>query len=107
MHVSCASTNSEHTFAQLVRDIDLPYIDNGLPGEKIIAIVMYRLATGCTMREISNLFAVSESSVHKYTKIVVNRIIHRLSSHVGFPMNEADRRRVTGTFVQYGLVYGD
>lgn len=93
-------------FDRLVQDLNLPPRINGLPCNKVVAICMYRLATGCTIRELTNLFAVSESTAHKYTKQIVNRIIQQLANRIRWPQNDQDRRAAAGTFLQYGPIYG-
>ena len=93
-------------FHMMVNLLNLPQPENGITRDKAVAICLFRLASGATVREISNLFAVAESTVHKYTKLVVQLIISRLGHLIQWPTTDQDRRRVAGTFLQYGQVYG-
>lgn len=93
-------------FNQLVDDLNMPRAPNGIKREKMVGIALYRLASGLTLRDISNLCSVSTSTVNKCTKIVVHYINTRLGNRITWPTTERELRKCAQTFLKFGSVYG-
>ena len=94
---------TKSVFYRLVGLLRVPHWYNSLSPEKVVAICLYRLAT---IREIANQFSVSESTVVKCTRVVVDLIISQLGNRISWPSTAQELQLCARGFLKYGHIWG-